>query len=104
MCSRGRGAPVSSTGLDSRAAICSRNHLVAAAIAFRDRCQPYVEVIEGQLAVHSPQNHSRASKQVNMRLLRRVRRGWNKTILVLKDGTRCDRPRFIHDILRSPTV
>ena len=50
----------------------------------RDRCQPYVEVIEGQLVVHS--SH-RASKQVDMRLLRRVRRGWNKTILVLKDGT-----------------
>jgi hypothetical protein len=53
--------------------------------AHRDRSRPYVEVRDGQLVVRSS---GTVSQHVDMRLLAGARRGWNKTILVLNDGTK----------------
>jgi hypothetical protein len=44
-----------------------------------------VEVRDGQLVVRSS---GTVSQHVDMRLLAGARRGWNKTILVLNDGTK----------------
>ena len=53
--------------------------------AWRGRGQPYVQVRAGHLLVRPS---SSGNHDVEMRLLSGVRRGWNKTILVLTDGTK----------------
>jgi hypothetical protein len=50
-----------------------------------DRSQPYVELSDGRLIVHEGRVTTR---QVDMRSLIGVRRGWNRTILLLSDGTK----------------
>lgn len=51
--------------------------------AHRDRGRPYVEVRDQRLTVH--RGHRRIH-DIDMDLIAGVRRGWNKTILELKDG------------------
>ena len=51
--------------------------------AHHDRGRPYVEVRDGRLTVHA--GH-RIIHDIDTSLLAGVGGGWNKTILILKDG------------------
>jgi len=51
--------------------------------AYRDRARPYVEVRDRRLTIHA--GH-RSIHEIDLSLLDGVRNGWNRTILILKDG------------------
>lgn len=52
--------------------------------ARRERYEPYLELVSEELVVRS---NGRIIRRVDMRLLAHVRRGWNRTVLVMRDGT-----------------
>jgi uncharacterized membrane protein YdbT with pleckstrin-like domain len=51
--------------------------------AYRDRGRPYVEVRDGRLTIHA---RRKILQEIDLTLLAGVRKGWNKTILLLRDG------------------